>query len=302
MYFPVMRGKQFELIALRELASVVPPNKLKPVIEPVRGNLLPLVKTIESLNEFNIVPIIIINPTLGDFFGNQINIYEELRTLKIHFIPCIKVDENTINPDRLINSIVSEKAVYVVDGLTTESIKFLTDANYCLINRFSPEAAIRGLTNIVLMDDPFPKKNRNADYSEESFFSDLHASFQNRNNVIGFGDYTIVGNDYSESGGPAYVVTIHLSYIKEEAFDSMYIKHFSSEDDQSPTNPGGKFKQALDQLVQYIEQNNREFFSSLGLKELINLHVQQHFPGLGVIKKLSIEHHIHTMCNYLDNN
>jgi hypothetical protein len=29
----------------------------------------------------------------------------------------------------------------------------------------------------------------------------------------GFGDFLIVGDDYSESGGPAYAIAIHLTFI-----------------------------------------------------------------------------------------
>lgn len=67
MYFPFIRGKQFELNALRELAPLLNNKIYKPIIEPVRKNLLPLVRTIKELNENNIIPIIIINPNLGDF-------------------------------------------------------------------------------------------------------------------------------------------------------------------------------------------------------------------------------------------
>ncbi|HEY9169416.1 MAG TPA: sce7725 family protein [Lutibacter sp.] len=40
MYFPYLRGKQFELIALRELCALFPEelNKISPVIEPVKAS------------------------------------------------------------------------------------------------------------------------------------------------------------------------------------------------------------------------------------------------------------------------
>lgn len=39
MYFPLLRGKQYELIALKELSTIVPNDLFKPIIEPVRKNL-----------------------------------------------------------------------------------------------------------------------------------------------------------------------------------------------------------------------------------------------------------------------
>jgi len=61
MYYPILRGKINELLALRELASL----QLKfytPVIEPVKKDIKALTKTINTLNENGIVPYIIISP------------------------------------------------------------------------------------------------------------------------------------------------------------------------------------------------------------------------------------------------
>ncbi|BBI64894.1 hypothetical protein HSBAA_62000 [Vreelandella sulfidaeris] len=49
-------------------------------------------------------------------------------------------------------------------------------------------------------------------------FSTLHTEWKNYNGAIGFGDYTVLSQEYTEAGGPAYVVTIHLSYIDEDSF------------------------------------------------------------------------------------
>ena len=51
MYFPYLRGRQFELIALRELVEKgVLSNRITPIIEPVKLSST-LVKTIEALEE-----------------------------------------------------------------------------------------------------------------------------------------------------------------------------------------------------------------------------------------------------------
>ncbi|MGP8940310.1 sce7725 family protein [Enterobacter soli] len=158
---------------------------------------------------------------------------------------------------------------------------------------------LKSIKNIVFMDDPFQKKKKNADYENESYFSDLHTSYKDKaQNVLGFGDYTIVGSDYSESGGPAYVVTIHMSYIDKENYDAMSVKHFSSTDNNSLADPGGKFMEALNNFYDF-QLKHKLFDETIGKTELLRLHERRQFPGLGVVKKLSIEHHIQTICNYL---
>ena len=134
----------------------------------------------------------------------------------------------------------------------------------------------------------------------ESAFSHWHVTFRNTPNAVGFGDYTIMAPDFSENGGPAYVVTIHLSYINKDQYDEMYVKHYSSYDDNSPTNPGGKFINALSSAVKDITSTPSIFYKTMATKELISLYKNRHYPGLGQIKKLSIMHHIETLCDYLE--
>ena len=302
MYFPFIRGKQFELSSLRELAPILPKDVYKPIIEPVRKNLLPLVKTIKLVNEYDIEPIIIINPDIGDFDSNEVNILTELYALdkELNFIPCIKVVSSN-NVKEKFKGINGAYAIFIADILEREYHSLIDDAEYSIIPKDTIDAELEKLKkNIILIDDPFQKKSRNADYKERSIFSDIHTNFNRRPNVIGFSDYTIVGSEYSETGGPAYVVTIHLSYIEKE-YNQMFIRHFSSPPSNSPANPGGKFSDALSCCINFVKNNPDMFDDTLGLRELKIFNDRKHFPGLGQVKKTSIEHHIETLCNYLTN-
>ena len=71
MYYPILRGKLNELLALRELAQLEL-QKFIPVIEPVKNDIKALVKTIQTLNSNAIEPYIIINPTIGDFSNSKL--------------------------------------------------------------------------------------------------------------------------------------------------------------------------------------------------------------------------------------
>lgn len=300
MYYPFIRGKQFELVALRELAPRLPNYLYKPIIEPVRRNLLPLVKTIKHINEFDIQPIVIVNPDLGDYDDLNMDFYSDILKLdnSLKFLPCIKITDKD-NYTSLFKCLPKERAIFIPEIDDESVLKHIKGE--CLgilpVDVFDEELV--KLKNIILIDDPFQKKNRNADYKEKSRFSSLHKKYNNRNNVIGFSDYTIVGSDYTEAGGPAYVVTIHLSYIEKEN-EQMFVRHFSSSPSNSPANPGGKFDEALKNAMNFIKLNPHVFDRTFGLNELSKLHHNEHFPGLGQVKKISIQHHIETICNFLD--
>jgi len=299
MYYPILRGKQFELIALRELAGHIQPEVIRPVIEPVRGNLTPLIKTIEILAESGIVPLVIINPSIGDFARSSEGLFESIKSIA-KFTPCIKAKSaEDLSLLAKLGLSLSDSAVFIESGIDKALLDHLQEASCVLVNKDRAHSgAISRLSNVVLFGDFFDKKVRNADYKEKSFYSSLHTEWRTYKNAIGFGDYTILSEEYSEAGGPAYVVTIHLSYIDDEEFDAMYVRHFSSFNDDSPANPGGKFKSALDKVSDYIAGNPEAFVETQGLRELLNLRGNP-FPGLGQVKKYSMKHHIETTCDFV---
>lgn len=299
MYYPILRGKQFELIALRELAGHIKSDVIRPVIEPVRGNLAPLIKTLEVLSESGIVPLVIMNPTIGDFIKGSEGLFE-LTEITAKFTPCIKVrSSEDLSLLARLGLSLSDSAIFIESGIDKALVGQLQEASCVLVNKDRVHSgAISRLNNVVLFGDFFEKKVRNADYKEKSFYSSLHTEWRTYKNAIGFGDYTILSEEYSEAGGPAYVVTIHLSYVDGDEFDAMYIRHFSSFNDDSPANPGGKFKSALDKVSEYILGNPGVFVETLGLNELLNLRGNP-FPGLGQVKKYSMKHHIETTCEFV---
>lgn len=113
----------------------------------------------------------------------------------------------------------------------------------------------------------------------------------------GFGDYLIVGDDYSEAGGPAYAVAIHLTFL--DADDDMFIYHFISDQTDSPTDPGGKFLEALTKLVKKLKDKKSLVYKSKAYSEYLDLFEKQHYPGLGYVKKLSMQHHIELIADYI---
>ena len=114
----------------------------------------------------------------------------------------------------------------------------------------------------------------------------------------GFGDFLIVGNDYSETGGPAYTVAIHLTFIDPEKDDEMYIHHFKSNRQDTPKDPAGKFAEALDKLLTELQSPTNKIQETSAIQEFKSFHSRRHFPGLGYVKKLSMKHHIETLANY----
>ena len=72
MYYPYIRAKQFELVAIREFAEKYPRNtKIIPIIEPVRKNFNSLNKTLTILDTIKYNYALILNPQVGDIYTDS---------------------------------------------------------------------------------------------------------------------------------------------------------------------------------------------------------------------------------------
>lgn len=310
MYFPYLRGKQYELIALRKISDTISNGLVKPIIEPVRSNLSPLQTTLRQLNDQDIEPIIIINPIVGDLSNQSpeqsLNLLDNIKSDdEYRCVPCVIISPDTSASGnelvRLLRERNQEYALYV-NGLSLDEVQDnITNSSFNIFPTKSYADNSQLPQNSILISDPFPRESRNADYSiNETVFSNAHLPSQYQHNQIGFSDFLTVGERWSESGGPAYVIAIHLTYINNKQSNVMYVKHcLSDTNSKSPANPAAKFFDALNILINFVNANQTTIDSTVGLQSLQSLHEREHYPGLGEIKKLSIMHHIETLSNFL---
>lgn len=309
MYHPYFRGKQFELIAIRETAEVMANAGFTPIIEPVRETLSGLEKTLKAICEANGKAIVIVNPSYGDHSANGHNISQLLRE---SFIDHRGISAGILLRDDMDESLIlmllaehkDHKPCFIHAGFSEPTslslnTKGLID-KHIFIERFCGKIYRKYFNDAerILIRDGFNKK-KNADYPVLEVFSDLHLTYAEEG-MQGFGDFLIVGDEYSEGGGPAYAVAIHLTFIDDNKENIMYINHFVSVTNDTPTDPAGKFGQALAKLINKINNSPSHFFKTSAITEFNYLYDNGHFPGLGTVKKLSMKHHIETLANFME--
>lgn len=310
MYHPYFRGKQYELITVRETVHLLRAAGFVPIIEPVKQSLGALQKTLAKIKEANASAIIVVNPFHGDHAADGENIsqllaeecsdYEEIsagillneETSLAQAIGCCTQHEDCALA--LIHAgFAHGKALAEALGDRVGAMKslFIDGRSSKLYQRHFADGR-----RILLRDGFKPRRNR--DHPEVEFFSDLHVTYQDEG-MDGFGDFLIVGDDYREAGGPAYAVAIHITFIDDTNDDVMNIYHFVSDRQDTPTDPAGKFGEALAKLIEALEQPGNKIFESEAIREFRELHERGHYPGLGYVKKLSMKHHIETLADYL---
>ncbi|WP_462160865.1 sce7725 family protein [Pseudoalteromonas maricaloris] len=308
MYYPYIRGKQNELIMLRENAELIADSNIHPILEPVKSNLNPLVKTLHSLLSEDCEFSIIINPKCGNLQENLSLLInelteEEILSHKNVSIALILDEEISLKEIKdYLESYQNEKITLIHYGFSqSKSLRsLLKEFNISFTHIFIEEFAQKRYRKAfeddirVLVRDGF-KKRPNREHPYKEHFSELHIMYEDEG-MDGFGDFLINGDEYSESGGPAYAVAIHLTYINEDDDDDMLIKHYVSDRKDSPANPGGKFLEALEKLV---SDDDPHIFHSHAHREFKKLAERQHFPGLGYVKKLSMQHHVELIADFL---
>jgi hypothetical protein len=304
MYFPYLRGKQFELIALREISSLMAKKKAKvsPIIEPVKDSTT-LKNTLSELKKKDINFNVIINPKVGELQNTTsiLNILnKELSGYKNFQIAILLTGKE--NHKTLANTL--KKFPNLSGGLT-----LIHEATYDNIEEIVEEyeAIISVKYNVIYfsktnrryhrnfedstlvgLDDYFSAQSKNSAYKhiDESDFSEEHKYYSD-DGFVGFADFLTIGDNYTESGFLPYAIAIHLSYA--DAAKKIKVKHFVSDSNDDTSDVAGKFSEALDKLIDWCKVSGLKTGAVGTFKEL---HRSGHFPGLGSVKKLSILNHI----------
>ncbi|WP_436326967.1 sce7725 family protein [Brevibacterium sp. FAM 27836] len=306
MYYPYFRGKQFELLAIKESAGVIADAGFTPVIEPVRENIKGLQRSLDELVEYGAGAAIIMNPRHGD--------HKESGNSLVEFLERDHGDSVAISPAILLTSGMKvEQVMDLVDSFG-DRIPTLVHGGFHEGKELAQHLDSDSMTHVfldarntlyrrpfrrsrrILVEDGFVRK-KNADYDFVEHFSDLHVTYEERGGD-GYGDFLTIGDHYSEGGGPAYAVAIHLTFIDPSNDDAMFVYHFKSDDNDTPVDPAGKFAQALSKLISTVNDPATKVLPTSAVEEFRDLHRRNHFPGLGYVKKLSIKHHLETLAEF----
>ena len=103
---------------------------------------------------------------------------------------------------------------------------------------------------------------------------------------------------YEESGFAPLAVAIHILYFGSKK--ELRVHHFVSDSNENISDPARKFEEAMSNLVNWEDYDL--LFKTCGLKSLEDYYSKGKFPGLGVVKKCSIMHHLELVGNYLEVN
>lgn len=311
-YYPYLRGKQYELLALREISEVdTTGTVICPIIEPIKLSST-LKKTIEILRDGHRPFILVINPEYGELSGKPVEqafcemmafIGEPIIEMSIALLYHIRTAElkdffkkrNVHNVALIVKKDPSETSI-LSDLLVRQNINkvFIDESLSRSVRRLMRNTNAEKIT----MANRFEVKAKNADYQnpEDEFFSDDHLYFD-EDGFQGFSDYSTIGDDYKESGFLPYAVAIHMVYLKED--NVLWIHHFVSDSNDDYNDVPNKLYEALTKMYHWYQEKG--YPHTRALNQLIDYYLKEAFPGLGMLKKLSMLNHFEIISKFFNN-
>lgn len=319
MYYPYLRGKQYELLALREFCSTGNNKRVWPVIEPVRNPTTNtgLGRTLRELVERSCGFTLVTNPTEGELAG-----VADAPAIILQYLADVEMSPADLRLAILLDGVtMGDAAAQIrsaplwaqseIDLIFLESTpneadlrRLVKDLNVNLIFASEKSVARRyagvfegGPLQVVKLKDPFPTREVNVQYvgAPETVFTDDFRYYR-EDGYRGFSDYLTIGSRYREGGSAPKAVIIHLTYPTEDE-GAVMIRHFASDSNDDTSDTGGKFLEAVAHLVAFVDE---EQLDNPALAAFRNYLSDERFPGLGMVKKLSILNHLYVIDDLLE--
>ena len=252
--------------------------------------------------------LLVCNPIHGKFnddvVGLRENLIEQVLTDYDNWTPSLYVDEQTTIQElqSFIDTYGDNKLlalVYYGRPQRNAVRKMIEDSDFewhVFMARRVEREYIESVntSSCVLVSDPFVRRLRNADYPERELFTDLNTVAGNPHRTH-FSDFFIVGDYYTETGGPAYAVALHHMHYAEGS-RRLEVSHFLSDRIDTAVDTPGKIIEALNHLVDALETLDPS--NTQACQEYREMRESAQASGLGYMKRLAIKHHLEVI---LDN-
>ena len=167
MYFPYFRGRQYELLALKELAlKKLISDLVVPIVEPIKLTST-FDGTIKAYTEANLPIALVLNPSVGDF--TDADITPLFSKIVKSVIPAVLLNDSTEETTNNLNEkgIAKSQILAVLNSRDyIDDYKELFTDEGPQYSLFPDERQIRRAINKnkVLFEDKFKKQTKNSDY------------------------------------------------------------------------------------------------------------------------------------------
>lgn|GEM_PF-5540279 len=303
MYFPLLKNKQNELLAVQESTSaLLASGNVFPVFELVRADERPLDAIANTGQNFGVI----VNPHRGPLRNTGLTTGMRTLILRPEVLPIMRVKGKDRPQD--INQFASRwppRRGFLLTGhltVATEAAIIATNPEYVLIQqRAGRVRTARPLTGLgrdrhVIIEENFNVQSSSRLYPADELFTDRNHTIASNPDFAHFGDFSIFGNRYSQGGQGAYAIAAHHVYKNGTGSSPLHVSHYVSTYQQNVQgNEQPKIQQAVGMLVADLPR-----FSALNLRNSTTVCTVE-YPGInssaimktaGLLKRLALKHHL----------
>lgn len=338
-YFPYLRGKQYELLAVRELneAGLLPENVF-PVIEPVRSpDTGALGRTVRELIDSGRQTTVVINPQVGqladpthseallDFCSEYVNpdgnLFHDQATTGSLTLGVIVTSSNDISVilRRIADKFGSRAEVDLfhesagnesISRVENNFVNFKLHLNFAeeknllrSYQRNSPVGSIGSSlrsTDVSQWRDYFQRAERSSAYpSEKPYLYTDDNLYIDEDGYAGLSDYQTIGAGYAEGGGLPLAIALHLTYQLPDKKGSDHPVYIVHFVSDSNRDRSDPARKFSEAVGKLSKFCAQNGLSGPGIDALLAHQKNGSYPGLGSLKKLAIQNHICTMSRAL---
>lgn len=309
MYLPFLRGKLYELKAIKEYIEEGYGHEygrhIMPIIEPVKKDMRPLISCVEAMGKVQMPFAVVLNSKMGDFQKAAFDMTAFLEQIKgVNWTPAFEVNGNAnVNAiEAAINEFEFRSVMLIfftivdlddakIKGLVNNgAVKYVAAMNLTQRPPIIADLKEAG-KEIINIEDCFPEKTPNNAYRDnlDEFFSDTFSYYKSLFGLFGFSDFTALARNFREGGVLPQVVAIHMTYRKSDKIINVY--HFLSDSRNGSNNIREEFREANEKIPPFYTDKP----STIAVDQISQLS----YPGLGAIKKYSIKNHFELMSRIL---
>jgi hypothetical protein len=267
-YYPLIRGRQYDLLALSAAAAAGISPSIVPIIEPVK-DIAALPRVVAAFAKAKHPLFIIQNPQVGQY-GLLAHPRYSLPDPLPAPVQWARYFDGTDAPSQLV--VTQTKAQGAL--LETGQLALLPD-----------EARVRALGHkpAIYLADHYPTRSYTEEYStlQDELYQYPLAFMPG----AGVADYPLATAHYDEHGYPQRAIALQLLHVRRGC---LYVQHFVSVNNDDFSNPGAKFLETLGPLAAWLRVNPDA--RTAATDELLQFGETHHFPGLGTVRKLELLH------------
>lgn len=291
-YYPYLRGRMYDLLAVKEACENGDLGlNIVPIIEPVRDSK-ELQQTVTTFIDHKQPFSVVANPQVSVYGLNDTKLFPLPDLSQIPFFQPSAILEADFSSDFLKTNSGQKSLLIARDYQLLSAYKnsrMLQKVDGVMIPDEARLQRIVG-SKAISLTDPLTFVPHVEDYAniDDEFFEFPNWD-QPIENYQGYGDFSMVGSFYFDKGMPSRAIALHLIYATADG--TLRVHHFVSDSNESMSGQKGKFFEALQKLVDWVPENILGFNDTPALRKLLAYKDQDKFPGLGMVKKLSLEHH-----------